>query len=143
MRLPIVVRCSLSAGALLPEYKTDGASGMDLCSVEHEIIPDGERALIRTGIAIELPDGYEAQVRPRSSLSRGGVVVPLGTIDADYRGEICVILLNHSGCEFQISPGDRIAQLVVAPVARVKLSVYANLTKTGRGSGGFGSTGRR
>jgi dUTP pyrophosphatase len=109
------------------------------------ILPPGQRALVPTGLAIALPSGYEAQVRPRSGLaSRHGVTVlnSPGTIDADYRGEIGVLLINHGEMPFSIRRGERIAQMVIAPVVRVELAPTAELSATPRGGGGFGSTGR-
>ena len=131
----------------LPHYATHGAAGLDLIAAvgeEIELLP-GQRAAIPCGIAIELPHGYEAQVRPRSGLALNQGVTVLnapGTIDADYRGEIQVILINHSAEPFAIRRGERIAQLVVAPVVQAQLNPVDSLPDTGRGSGGFGSTGR-
>jgi dUTP pyrophosphatase len=132
---------------VLPEYKTQGSAGADLrADIEGAIVlKPGERSLIPTGIRIELPHGFEAQVRPRSGLAvRNGITAlnSPGTIDSDYRGEIKVILINLGGEDFTISPGDRIAQLVVAPVVRARFKIMDNLGVTGRSSGGFGSTGR-
>lgn len=129
----------------LPMYMTEGAAGMDLLAdvdAETPIAP-GRRALIPTGIAVELPAGYEAQVRPRSGLALNHGVTLLnspGTIDSDYRGEIKVILVNLGEVPFTVRRGDRIAQLVVAPVARAELCEQAELAATGRGQGGFGHT---
>ncbi|MGE3875034.1 MAG: dUTP diphosphatase [Parvibaculaceae bacterium] len=132
-------------GLALPAYETEHAAGMDLRAAEDAILPPGGRALVATGFAIELPEGFEAQVRPRSGLAaRHGVTLlnAPGTIDADYRGEIKVILINHGDAAFAVKRGDRIAQMVVAPVARVALEETRELSGTGRGAGGFGSTGR-
>jgi dUTP pyrophosphatase len=130
----------------LPRYATAGAAGLDLpAAVAGErVFAPGERALVPTGFAIELPEGYEAQVRPRSGLAlRCGVVLPNapGTIDSDYRGELQVIVWNAGGEPFVLRRGDRIAQLVVAPVARAALVEVASLGETARGAGGFGHTG--
>jgi dUTP pyrophosphatase len=128
----------------LPQYMTAGAAGMDLLAdVESEEILPGGRALISTGIAIELPDGYEAQVRPRSGLAfRHGVTLlnSPGTIDSDYRGEIKVILINHGDQPFRVQRGDRIAQMVVAPITHAELCETVDLADSSRGAGGFGHT---
>jgi len=136
-------------GLALPEYHSAHAAGLDLLAAVPEdsplILPPGQRALVPTGLAIALPSGYEAQVRPRSGLaSRHGVTVlnSPGTIDADYRGEIGVLLINHGEMPFSIRRGERIAQMVIAPVVRVELAPTAELSATPRGGGGFGSTGR-
>ncbi len=130
----------------LPRYATAGAAGLDLpAAVPGErVLAPGERALIPTGFRIELPPGYEAQVRPRSGLAlRHGVVLPNapGTIDSDYRGELRVILWNTGPEPFRVRRGDRVAQLVVAPVARAALIPAEALDATARGEGGFGHTG--
>jgi dUTP pyrophosphatase len=133
-------------GLPLPAYATAGAAGCDLhAAVEAPLeIPPGGRALVPTGIAIALPEGAEAQVRPRSGLAlRHGVTClnSPGTIDADYRGEVQVILINHGWEAFRIQRGDRIAQLVIAPVVQAVWAVAEALDETQRGAGGFGSTG--
>jgi len=133
--------------AQLPKYMSDGAAGMDLAaSLDTEVtIAPGQRALVGTGLAIALPRGFEAQVRPRSGLAaKHGVTVlnAPGTIDEDYRGEIKVILINHSDEPFVVKSGERIAQMVVAPVARVTLVEADSLDGSTRGAGGFGHTGR-
>ncbi len=130
----------------LPSYATLHSAGMDLmAAIDAEmVIQPGERALIRTGIAIALPDGYEAQIRPRSGLAlKHGIslVNTPGTIDADYRGEIKVLLINLGQESFTVTRGMRIAQMVVAPVSRVSFSVVESLEETQRADGGFGSTG--
>ncbi len=132
----------------LPAYATPGAAGLDLCAAVQAddplILAPGERALIPTGLAMALPSGYEAQVRPRSGLAlKHGITVlnSPGTIDCDYRGEIGVVLLNTGKAPFTIARGDRIAQMVIASVTQVHLVEVANLPETGRGAGGFGSTG--
>ena len=133
--------------AQLPKYMSDGAAGMDLAaSLDADVtIAPGKRALVGTGLAIALPRGYEAQVRPRSGLAaKHGVTVlnAPGTIDEDYRGEIKVILINHGEEPFVIRSGERIAQMVIAPVARVTLVEESSLDESARGAGGFGHTGR-
>ena len=129
----------------LPRYMTPGAAGLDLCADEAVTLAPGERRLVPTGLALEIPPGHEGQVRPRSGLAlRHGVGMANapGTIDSDYRGEVGVILVNWGSVPVDIARGDRIAQLVVAPVTRVELEPADSLGATGRGSGGFGSTGR-
>ncbi|MEO9899988.1 dUTP diphosphatase [Nisaea sp.] len=130
----------------LPEYQTPDSAGMDLMAAisEDVILAPGERALIPTGLSIALPPGFEAQVRPRSGLAlRNGVtqVNTPGTIDADYRGEIGVILINHGQVPFTVTRGMRIAQMLVAPVIQARWQEVEELDETARGSGGFGSTG--
>lgn len=127
----------------LPSYATEGAAGLDLLSTEDTVIAPGARVLIPTGIAIALPAGFEAQVRPRSGLAiKSGITVlnAPGTIDCDYRGEIKVALINHSQTDFSVSRGMKIAQLVVARYERVEWDETA-LPSSERGTGGFGSTG--
>jgi len=130
--------------SLIPEYKSTLAAGVDLMSSGDGEIASGEYTLVKTGISIELPEGYEAQVRPRSGLAlKQGVTVlnTPGTIDADYRGEIGVILINHSSETFTYKKGDRIAQMVIAPVVQADFIQVDDLSDTDRGSGGFGHTG--
>jgi dUTP pyrophosphatase len=134
-------------GLELPRYQTEHAAGMDLlAAVEADtVLMPGERALVSTGIALAIPAGYEAQVRPRSGLAiRDGVTLlnAPGTIDADYRGAVRLVLINHGAAPVTIRRGERLAQLVVAPVARAALQLVDALPETGRGAGGFGSTGR-
>jgi dUTP pyrophosphatase len=136
-------------GLALPAYQSAEAAGMDLlAAVPLEtplILSPGQYALVPTGLTIALPSGYEAQVRPRSGLAaRHGVTVlnSPGTVDADYRGEIGVLLINHGDAPFSIRRGERIAQMVIAPAVRVEFVRAETLAETGRGSGGFGSTGR-
>lgn len=129
-----------------PFYATSQSAGMDLtAAIETDVtLLPGARACIPTGIGIALPDGYEAQVRPRSGLALKNGVTTLnapGTIDADYRGEIGVILINHGQEAFTVTPGMRIAQLVVAPYVQVSWEICDDLDETKRGTGGFGSTG--
>ncbi len=130
----------------MPEYKTSGASAMDLVAAidDDVVIPSGEIRMIPTGIAIELPHNTEAQVRSRSGLAiKSGIAVVngIGTIDEDYRGEICVGLINHSKVDFKISRGDRIAQMAIMEVLKPSIAVADDLSDTKRASGGFGSTG--
>lgn len=130
--------------AICPAYQTKGAAGMDIHSISDLTIAPGKTALVQTGIALGIPEGYEAQVRPRSGLAfKYGVTVlnSPGTIDSDYRGEVKVILINHGDQEFIIHRGDRIAQLVFCPVNRATF-IDSKLEDTDRGTGGFGSTGR-
>ena len=141
-----VLRLPNGAGLPLPAARTSGSAGVDLsAAVEMPlVIPPGGRALVPTGFAIALPAGHEGQVRPRSGLAiEHGVTVlnAPGTIDADYRGEVKVALINHGDRPFAVTRGMRIAQLVVAPVTAVSLVEVADLDETARGSGGFGSTG--
>lgn len=129
----------------LPEYQTSDASGLDLYSAEDKIIKKRTFDTVRTGIALEIPKGYEAQVRPRSGLAKNygiGILNSPGTIDADYRGEIMVILFNFSNKDFKIKKGERIAQLVFSPVVKVKWVEVKELKKSKRGKGGFGHTGK-
>ncbi len=129
----------------IPEYATPGSSGVDLCSTMYCIIKPGEQALIPTGIKLAIPEGYEAQIRPRSGLALNKkITIPNspGTIDADYRGEIRVLLRNDGEDPFTLIFGDRIAQMVFAPVVKAKFEDVKTLDETKRGSGGFGSTGR-
>jgi len=129
----------------LPRYQTAGAAGMDLRADEPVDLAPGERRLVPTGIAVAIPPGWEGQVRPRSGLAlKFGLGMPNapGTIDSDYRGEVGVILVNWGQERVQLARGERIAQLVVAPVTRASLVLVADLPDTGRGGGGFGSTGR-
>jgi len=136
-------------GLALPAYQSEHAAGLDLLAAVPEaspmILSPGQRALVPTGLMIALPSGFEAQIRPRSGLaSKHGVTVlnSPGTVDADYRGEIGVLLINHGDAPFPIRRGERIAQMVIAAVARAELVPAAALSATDRGSGGFGSTGR-
>jgi dUTP pyrophosphatase len=139
------VEIVLEEGAQLPTYATDLAAGMDLRSLEPVELQPMERKLVRTGVRIALPPGFEAQVRPRSGLALKlgiGMVNSPGTIDADYRGEIGVIMINYGQSVVQLEQGERIAQLVVAPVATARLVQVEVLRETSRGEGGFGSTGK-
>ncbi len=130
----------------LPEYKTEGSSGMDLyAAIDKEItLKPLERVLVPTGIKIEIPVEYEAQIRARSGLSvKHGITLinAIGTVDADYRGEVCVGLVNLSNEEYTIKPDDRIAQMVIARVEKAQIEVTTELATSARGEGGFGSTG--
>ncbi|MCU0530591.1 MAG: dUTP diphosphatase [Syntrophales bacterium] len=141
-----ITRLSGSEDLPLPGYMTDHAAGMDLVAAVSGdlVLSPGHRALVPTGIAIALPRGFEAQIRPRSGLAlKNGITLvnTPGTIDADYRGEIRIILINHGNEPFVVRRGDRIAQMIVAPVCRVRWDVQAALPSTDRGSGGFGHTG--
>ena len=141
-----VVRLAHAEGLPLPAYASAGSAGLDLrAAIEVEqIVPAGERVQIPTGLILEIPPGWEGQVRPRSGLAlRHGVTLlnTPGTIDSDYRGEVKVILVNLGREDFRVSRGDRIAQLVVAPVSRVVVEEADSLASTDRGDGGFGSTG--
>lgn len=129
----------------MPEYATEGAAGMDLYAVAPVELVVGQRELVPTGVRVRIPDGYEGQVRPRSGLAlKHGIsmVNSPGTIDSDYRGEIRVLLINLGGDPVRLEPGERIAQLVLCPVARAATVIVDSLDATVRGEGGFGSTGR-
>tara|TARA_B100000678_G_scaffold47350_1_gene37048 strand:- start:1553 stop:2011 length:459 start_codon:yes stop_codon:yes gene_type:complete len=131
-------------GLPLPAYATDGAAGMDVCAAEDVDLAPGARHAVATGFAVAIPEGYEIQVRPRSGLAfKHGISVPNapGTIDSDYRGELKVLLINHGAESFAIARGDRVAQLVLAPVTRAAFTEVDDLDDTQRGAGGFGSTG--
>jgi dUTP pyrophosphatase len=135
----------VGAGGELPAYQSAGAAGCDLTSAVDLVLAPGDRALVPTGLALALPPGTEGQVRPRSGLAlRHGVTVlnAPGTIDADYRGEVQVLLINLGREPFAVKRGDRVAQLVIAPVARASFAWADTLEGTARGEGGFGSTGR-
>jgi len=142
------MRLAHGADLPLPAYETAGAAGMDLrASVGEEsvILAPGARAMVPTGLAIALPEGFEAQVRPRSGLAIKHGITQLntpGTIDSDYRGELKVILINHGQEPFTVAHGDRIAQLVIAPVIQAVWAELETLDETSRGSAGFGSTGK-
>lgn len=134
----------IDQNSVIPKYQTAGAAGFDLHSVEEKVIAPKEWKLIRSGLAFEIPFGYELQIRPRSGLAlKNGISVlnSPGTIDSDYRGEVGVILVNHSESEFRVCVGDRIAQGVIARVDQVKFEEVDELSSTPRGDGGFGSSG--
>jgi len=149
MHSPEAVRVAVKClphftGLALPAYATDGAAGMDVLAAEDVTLSANERYAIATGLALAIPSGYEIQVRPRSGLAlKYGITVPNtpGTIDSDYRGELKVILINHGAEPFEVRRGDRIAQLVLAPVTRASWVTVEDLDVTTRGEGGFGSTG--
>jgi len=129
----------------LPRYQTPGASGLDLRADEDFALAPGERRLVPTGLAVEIPEGFEGQVRPRSGLAARhgvGMVNAPGTIDSDYRGEVMIVLVNHGREPFAARRGERIAQLVIAPVTRVAVEAAEELSGSERGGGGFGSTGQ-
>ena len=136
-------------GLALPAYQSAHAAGLDLLAAVPEeaplILAPGQRALVPTGLSIALPPGHEAQIRPRSGLAlKHGITVlnAPGTVDADYRGEVSVLLINHGDAPFAIRRGERIAQMVIAPVVQAELVLAVSLSTTDRGSGGYGSTGR-
>ena len=138
----------LDPKAKIPEYKTEGASGVDIMALlENKITLDpGESKIIPTGLSIAFPDDLEVQIRPRSGLAAKSNVSVLntpGTIDSDYRGEIKIILINHSNEKFEVKNGDRIAQMVLMPVLKFEFEETKDLPDTLRGSGGFGSTGKK
>jgi dUTP pyrophosphatase len=142
-----IIRVDETGDLPLPSYATEHSAGMDLCAaVRGEVVlAPGTTSLIPTGFAIALPEGYEAQVRPRSGLAikhQVGIMNSPGTIDADYRGEIKVILTNFGTSDFVIRRGDRIAQMIVAPYSRVRWDEQGSLEETARGAGGFGHTGK-
>lgn len=135
----------VSAGVPTPAYQTAGSAGCDVVASSDALIYPGKRYLVPTGLFLEVPCGYECQVRPRSGLAlKHGVTVlnSPGTIDSDYRGEVCVLLYNAGDEPFEVKPGDRIAQLIFAPVTRAEFELVDELSDTERGTGGFGSTGK-
>lgn len=143
-----IVRLPHSEGLPLPAYESEAAAGMDLRAAVPEdrriVLLPGRRALVPTGFVLELPEGFEGQVRPRSGLALKHGITCLnapGTIDADYRGEVQVLLINHGEDDFAITRGLRIAQLVIAPVSQARLEERSHVGGTARGAGGFGSTG--
>lgn len=150
--MPVIVQVSPLPhfeGLELPKYQTPASAGLDLPAAVAEdepvTIPPGEWRLIPTGLSIALPDGYEAQIRPRSGLAAKfgiSMVNTPGTVDADYRGEVKVNLINHGKEPFVVKRGERIAQMIVAPVTHIEWAPVARLDETARGTGGFGSTGR-
>tara|TARA_B110001454_G_C12460356_1_gene325919 strand:- start:141 stop:602 length:462 start_codon:yes stop_codon:yes gene_type:complete len=147
MTQPITIeikRLAHGAGLPLPAYATEGAAGMDVVSAEDVTLTPGGRHAVATGFALAIPDGYEIQVRPRSGLAlKHGISLPNtpGTIDSDYRGELKIIMINLGDAPFVIQRGDRIAQLVAAPVQLARFAEVEALSDTARGEGGFGSTG--
>lgn len=145
MSVPVQIkRLTHGEGLPLPAYATHGAAGMDIVSAEDLTLEPGGRHAVATGFAVAIPDGYEIQARPRSGLAlKHGISLPNtpGTIDSDYRGELKVILINHGDEPFAIARGDRVAQLVLAPVHIAQFTEVGELDETIRGTGGFGSTG--
>jgi dUTP pyrophosphatase len=144
--MPVLKIKKLNPEASIPHYATSGSAGMDLRSSDNKIIKSGDTALISTGLAIALENGFEAQIRPRSGLAAKNQITVLnspGTIDSDYRGEIKIILINHSKVDFEIKKGDRVAQMVIARHESPKIEEvdHFNGDQTSRGEKGFGSTG--
>ena len=144
----IVIKCKMAEGAKLPAYQSAGAAGADISAnvAGPVVIPSGGFAAIQTGLYMEVPEGYEVQVRPRSGLAAKHGVTCLnapGTIDSDYRGEVKIILINHGAEPFAVNHGDRVAQLVVSAVPQARFAPAVTLTQTERAEGGFGSTGAR
>lgn len=143
----VSVKFKVKEGAILPEYKTSGAAGADVCAFLPEgpvTIKKGSYAMIPTGLFCEIPDGYEIQVRPRSGLAfKNGITVlnTPGTIDSDYRGELRILLVNLGNQDFVINDKERIAQIIVSPVLQAKFEAVKDLSSTERGTSGFGSTG--
>ncbi len=147
--MPVVLRLRRVGGRGppldLPRYESEGAAGLDLRADEPFTLAPGERRLVPTGLSLEIPPGHEGQVRPRSGLAvRHGLALvnAPGTIDSDYRGEVQVVLVNLGQAPVSLARGDRVAQLVIAPVTRATIEVADDLSATDRGAGGFGSTGR-
>lgn len=143
----MIVKIKNTSGHPLPQYQTSGSAGMDICAFVNEtiILRPGERMAIPTGLFIELPEGFEAQIRPRSGLAlKFGIGLPNSpaTIDSDYRGELKVIIMNYSNEDFIIQDGDRIAQIVIARYEKITWEQVEALTETRRGEGGFGHTGK-
>ena len=143
----VLIKCKIQDGVTLPKYKTCGSAGADICAFIKEpiVLKKGQRFAVPTGLSFEIPVGYEVQIRPRSGLALNHGVTCLnapGTIDSDYRGEIKVILINLGDEDFTINNGERIAQMVVAPVVQCDFEIVDELSSTERGTGGFGSTGR-
>ena len=144
--MTIEVRCKLGPDGEVPLYMTAGCAGCDVFASEHVMLFPGYRALVSTNLFIEVPDGFECQIRPRSGLALAHGITVLnapGTIDSDYRGEVRVILVNLGSDRFDVFEGMRIAQLVFAPVTRATFTVVDDLGQTGRGARGFGSTGTK
>ena len=135
----------LNPDAIIPKYQTEEAAGFDLHSIEEKTVKAGEREVIKTGLAVALPKGYELQVRPRSGLAlKNGITVlnTPGTVDSDYRGELMVILFNTSKEDFAVKKGERIAQAIIKEILQADFAVVGELDSTERGVGGFGSTGK-
>jgi len=147
LKSPLNIQIVRQPGVQLPRYMTEHAAGMDIHAAlaEDIIIKPGERVLVGTGLAVAIPPGYEAQIRPRSGLAiKNGITLlnSPGTIDADYRGEIKIIMINHGMDDFMVKSGDRLAQMIIAPVVRCVWEERQKLTESQRGSGGFGHTGK-
>ncbi len=147
MKSPLNIQIVRQPGVQLPRYMTEHAAGMDIHAAlaEDIIIKPGERVLVGTGLAVAIPPGYEAQIRPRSGLAiKNGITLlnSPGTIDADYRGEIKIIMINHGMDDFMVKSGDRLAQMIIAPVVRCVWEEKQKLNESQRGSGGFGHTGK-
>ncbi|MEL6228895.1 MAG: dUTP diphosphatase [Cyanobacteria bacterium J06627_3] len=144
MAVPVIKFKPLSPAAIIPAYAHPGDAGADLTAIDHHTLAPLERLAIPTGLAAEIPQGYEMQVRPKSSLAlKHGITVlnTPGTVDAGYRGEIKVILINLGQSLFEISPGQKIAQIIIAPVTQAEFAIAQQLNESQRGDGGFGSTG--
>ena len=140
---PVVIPTLASNGGYLPEYASEGAAGADLRASESVEIPPGGRAAVPTGLRLQLPPGHVGLVWPRSGLAiRHGLDTLAGVIDSDYRGEVRVVLVNHGNEPFRVAPGDRVAQLLLQRVDRAAFTAAVEIDDTGRGAGGFGSTGR-
>ncbi len=142
---PVNIQVVVDPAGSMPGYATPDAAGLDLRAAESTTLAPGERKLIRTGLRMAIPRGFEGQVRPRSGLALKhgiGLVNSPGTIDSDYRGEIGIIMINFGEEPFEIEQGERIAQLVICPVVRANMVVVLSLDETTRGEGGFGSTGQ-
>jgi len=130
--------------AIIPKYAHEGDAGMDLYSTKHYLLKPGEIVLVSIGLKLEVPEGYELQIRPKSGLAlKYGITMPNspGTIDAGYRGELGVIVINHGKEDFKINPGDKIAQAVLNKIEKAEIQIVEELSETSRGDGGFGSTG--
>ncbi|MEM7794080.1 MAG: dUTP diphosphatase [Cyanobacteria bacterium P01_C01_bin.118] len=144
--MPVTIKFQkLSPAAIIPTYAHPGDAGADLVAIEQHILAPMQRLAIPTGLAAEIPQGYEMQVRPKSSLAlKHGIAVlnTPGTVDAGYRGEIKVILINLGADPFEITPGQRIAQIIIAPVLQAEFVIAEQLSESARGAGGFGSTGK-
>ncbi len=142
--MPKIKIKKIHPNAIIPKYANEGDAGMDLFSIEEYVIKPGEIILVSTGLKLEIPKGYELQIRPRSGLAlKRGITLPNspGTIDSGYRGELAVILINHGKEDFHIQPGDKIAQAVFNKIETAELEIVDNLSSSSRGEGGFGSTG--
>jgi len=142
----VVIKVKKHDGGSLPKYMTEHSAGADVFAASGTVIKPGETALVPTGLFLEIPEGFEVQVRPRSGLALNhGIILPNspGTIDADYRGELKIILMNLGKKDFEVKQGDRVAQIIASKVARATFDETGALSETGRGAAGFGSTGRK